>query len=76
MQQLECSRLKLMQLELEIEKAKKQVNRCGFFFNSASISPHLWCLSTDKNVFLQGFHIGGSLDTNYIGASGTMNPGL
>lgn len=73
-QQLETSRLKLIQLEQELDRARQQVNEMK------SILPFFrfpkYIAISDRNLCLQGFYVGNGIDTNSIGFSETMNPGL
>ncbi|WRX31273.1 Basic-leucine zipper domain - like 10 [Theobroma cacao] len=59
-QQLESSRLKLAQLEQELERARQQVSRCGMHNQLG-------------NALMQGIYISSASDTGYFGLSGTVN---
>ncbi|KAK6277415.1 hypothetical protein POUND7_017738 [Theobroma cacao] len=62
-QQLESSRLKLAQLEQELERARQQVSRCGMHNQLG-------------NALMQGMYISSASDTGYFGLSGTVNSGI
>ncbi|KAK6246114.1 hypothetical protein SCA6_009204 [Theobroma cacao] len=62
-QQLESSRLKLAQLEQELERARQQVSRCGMHNQLG-------------NALMQGIYISSASDTGYFGLSGTVNSGI
>lgn len=68
-QQLETSRLKLAQLEEELERTRQQKVRWRSFFLVQS----LLCM-LNMNSLLQGN--GCLVDTSHIGFSGLVNPGL
>jgi hypothetical protein len=68
-----------MQLELEIEKTRKQVipnkkNHYNYFFNLvyiiSSIIPSVY-----QNLCMQSLYRSNSFDVSYMGSSGIINPG-
>ncbi|CAH8326842.1 unnamed protein product [Eruca vesicaria subsp. sativa] len=74
-QQLETSRLKLIQLEQELDRARQQVDEAKIYFRFISISKIHRKLSYKIGCF-QGFYVGNGIDTSSIGFSETMNPGI
>jgi len=74
-QQLESCRLKLMQLEQEVDHAKRQVFTHGslYIVQFFSLPSSLVNLEATQ---LQGLYIGDGLGSNNLGFAGSVNSGL
>ncbi|XP_031396647.1 transcription factor TGA4-like isoform X1 [Punica granatum] len=72
-QQLETSRLKLIQIEKELDRARQQV--CLFIIHPSfhSASPQN---SKLVNALLQGVYTGGGAESSHLGFSGSVNTGI
>lgn len=78
-QDLESSRVKLMQLEQELDRARQQVTEkfdipmfilLFSFFQKGKVK------LSSNGCKLQGLYIGGGLDAGHLGFSGAVNSGL
>ena len=85
-QQLETSRLKLAQLEQELDKARKQVSWKSPFFIFVHVTRYI-CFHIRQNQIgihrmnpwlpdLQGAYAGNALGTSHMGYNGALNSGL
>ncbi|TKY60337.1 Transcription factor TGA1 [Spatholobus suberectus] len=84
-QQLESCRLKLTQLEQEVDHAKQQVFTPSFCYGSLYIVQYLFFFSFSFFSFtcqsleatkLQGLYIGDGLGSNNLGFAGSVNSGI
>ena len=70
-QQLETSRLKLIRLEQELDRARQQVLLSLFFFLKYRVDIMMY-----DNIMLQGFYASKRVDTNALSFSDNMCSGL
>lgn len=73
-QQLESSKLRLLQIEQELGRARQQVNEASLLVSQFVVIKRK--TSKRREFVLQGLYVGGAVDASPSGYAGSTHPGL